>query len=131
MRAVNVKPKRILLVEDEPQVRSATKLLLAALFESDVTEAADGQEALAKYAPDRFDLVVTDFQMPNLDGFGLTVELRKINPAQAIVMITAYPDRAEACAVDAIVPKPFVLPQLIEAVEKALKNRPAVSTEDN
>jgi CheY-like chemotaxis protein len=105
--------KRILLVDDQASVRQAIALLLR-LDNHTVIEAANGTEALAKFKPDRFDLVITDFQMPLMKGNELAVKIKLARPAQPVLMITAYAEQLENSdsPVDAVLDKPFQLEDL-------------------
>ena len=113
--------KRILLADDQQSVRDAIRLLLS-LDEHTVVEAADGAEALAAFMRDRFDLVITDFEMPNMKGNELAARIKHIAPTQPVLMITAY---AEALGdsvrpVDAVLDKPFQFQDLRQAMADLL-----------
>jgi len=99
--------KRILLVEDERVVREA----LRQLFTQDshtVVEANNGAEAFALFHRQKFDLVVTDFEMPFIKGDELATRIRQVAPNQPILMITAFSRRPSMDnPVDAVVQKPF------------------------
>ena len=84
--------KRILLADDQPSVREAIHLLLN-LDKHTVIEAANGAEAIALFKGDHFDLVITDFEMPNMKGSELAEKIKQLSPAQPILMITAYAER--------------------------------------
>src|ERR1035438_6733094 len=77
--------KRILLVDDQPSVREAISLLLS-LDEHTVIEAGDGVEALNVFGREQFDLVITDFEMPNMKGNELARRIKQLSPAQPIVI---------------------------------------------
>ncbi len=74
--------KRILLVEDDPSAREATKLLLN-IDRHTVTEAKDGNEALALVGQQPFDLVVLDFFMPGMHGGEVARRIRHVVPVGA------------------------------------------------
>ena len=71
--------KKILIVDDSATMR---QLLIMALSKLDgvgrlaVVEACDGEDAFAKFTSERFDLVLTDIKMPNLDGLELIKRIR-------------------------------------------------------
>jgi CheY-like chemotaxis protein/tRNA A-37 threonylcarbamoyl transferase component Bud32 len=92
---------RVLLVDDSAAARSHLRSVLAGLGFRRCTEAADGFEAIALLGKERFDLVVTDYNMPNLDGRGLVDFIRhhSANPAVPIVMVTTETDPAKLDAV--------------------------------
>jgi len=114
-------PKHILLVDDQPGVRQTCSLLLG-LEGHTVAEANCGLEALALFATRRFDLVVTDFAMPGMDGTQLAHKLKQLVPSQRILMITGFVNRLEGSQnpVDAILPKPFSLDELRQAITQLL-----------
>ena len=113
--------KRILLVDDQQSVREAIALLLS-LDNHTVVEAANGAEALALFKPDHFDLVVTDFQMPEMKGNELAAKIKQAWPAQPVLMITAYAEQLGDCdnPVDALLSKPFHLEDLRRAMAELL-----------
>jgi len=116
--------KTILLVDDEPSVSKAIKMLL----EHDgfaVQTVKSGEEALALYAQSRFDLVITDFSMLGMDGGELAARIKTLNPDQPIIMATASIYKLDASrsprhVVDHVLDKPFSLQDLREAVIKVL-----------
>ena|SRR5215467_14181837 len=114
-------PKHILLVDDEPGVREACLLMLC-IDGHTVAEAKNGIEALALFGESRFDLVVTDFSMPGMNGRELAVKLKQLAPWQPILMITAYAKEAGRChdPVDAMLPKPFSLSELRQVIAHLL-----------
>lgn len=114
--------KSILVVDDEPLVCDAVKMMLN--FDGHVVQtAASGKEALAILAKDTFDLVITDFEMPNMKGDELAVAIKARAPKQPVVMITAYAEMLHAAGnpltgVDCVISKPFLLENLREAIAK-------------
>jgi len=82
-----VKRRRVLVVDDSPVVRDlVTEILLGQGF--DVVAAPDGAEALALLERGAPDLVVTDVEMPNLDGFGLLARIRERSLGLPVIMLT-------------------------------------------
>ncbi|TFG40498.1 MAG: response regulator [Syntrophobacterales bacterium] len=83
---------RVLLAEDNPINREIMLSQLTALGYT-VDEAANGKEALRKYQAEPFDLLLTDIEMPELDGYGLADEIRRLEqdgrPRMPILAITA------------------------------------------
>ena len=125
--------KRILVVDDEPFVCEAVKMMLA--FDGhEVKTANSGKEALLVLDKDTFDLVITDFAMPAMKGDELAATIKARLPKQPVVMITAYAEMLESSGdplpgVDFLISKPFLLENLREAIAKALpkkKSSPAV-----
>ncbi len=123
--------RRILVVDDEPLVCDALKMMLS--FEGHVVEtAADGREALALFVNRKFDLVITDLEMPNMKGDELAAAIKTRDPNQPVVMITAYAEMLEAAGkrlsgVDCVISKPFLLENLREAIAKVTSPRASSS----
>jgi CheY-like chemotaxis protein len=113
--------KRILLADDQREVRETIKLLLD-LDEHIVTEAGNGVEALNLFAPGRFDLVITDYAMPQMRGDELAGSIKRLAPAQPILMITGSAEKFFGIedSVDALLNKPFNFEELREAVNRLL-----------
>ncbi|MCW0216065.1 MAG: response regulator [Pseudonocardia sp.] len=114
----------LLVADDVPVLR---KLIAEALGTRgfDVTAVADGLAALNAYGAIRPDLVLTDLQMPRLDGFGLARALRGRGERVPILMLTARDDTATrrtavAVGVDDLLIKPFGLAELAGRVRRAL-----------
>jgi DNA-binding response OmpR family regulator len=122
MEQESVSRKRVLLVDDETGVRTAVKLLLEALFDYAITEAGNGREAFQIFSREKFDLVITDYAMPEMRGNQLAVEIRKVSPRQPILMITAFADQLRGAEnpVDDILNKPFSARELTQAIDRVL-----------
>jgi signal transduction histidine kinase len=117
-----MKPLRLLVVEDEPLVREVLAVYLAE-DKHEVTLTTNGREALERYRPGEFDLVLTDRAMPEMNGDELAAEIRKLNPEQKLLLLTGYGDLMNGAGekpegVDLIVGKPFTLDALREAIAK-------------
>ncbi len=99
---------RILLVDDNRLGLAARKALLEEQSYQ-VTTATEGSEALSLFAPDRFDLVITDYKMPRMDGRRLISEIRAVSPAMPIILISGYTDalglNAENTGADIVIAK--------------------------
>src|SRR5947208_10765525 len=92
---------KVLIVDDEPLAREGIKLLLGS--DSQVVEARNGREAVAKIREEKPDLVLLDVQMPRMDGFGV-VEAVGADKMPAVIFVTAHDQYAirafEISAVD-------------------------------
>ena len=125
---------RVLLCDDEFHILRAAEIKLRrAGF--DVVTASNGAEALELIEQHRPDILVTDYQMPRLDGIGLCERLRE-NPATAtmpITMLTAKgyelseAELTPTLSIAAIVPKPFSPRQLAETCTALLAGAPATT----
>ena len=119
--------KKILVVEDEQTLREG---IVTALNDRGwhVAAAADGAEALRMLEGELFDVLVTDYKMPESDGMDVLRRCKQINESTAVLMMTAYGTVESAVealktgAWDYIV-KPFELEELELKVEKALEHR--------
>jgi two-component system chemotaxis response regulator CheY len=94
----------------------------------EVTEAVDGEDGLAKVTSERFDLIITDLNMPNVDGIQLITSARKI-PGYSFVPILMLSTESQAEKKDAgrkagatgWIVKPFDADQLVAVVQKLVK----------
>jgi CheY-like chemotaxis protein len=115
-------PKRILVVDDEPLVLNSLRMVLT-FGGHQVETARNGVEALAMFERGKYDLVITDFGMPGMDGLALAGAIKARSPGHPILMITAH---AEAIAgngekhsrIDLLLAKPFSVEQLEEALAR-------------
>ena len=121
MDAERILGKRILLVDDQEEVRETVRLLLS-LDEHSVVEARNGQEALELFAPGRFDLVITDFAMPVMRGDEMSKNIKQLAPTQPILMITGSAEKFGGieATVDNLLKKPFGFEDLRHAVAELL-----------
>jgi DNA-binding NtrC family response regulator len=124
MRSMEKQP-RILFVDDEQLLHSLFDRLLTrhGMHVTSCLTATQAMEALAKQ---EFDLVVTDFMMPDVDGLELLSFIRQEHPQTKVIMITAHANVQHAVrsmqngAIDYI-PKPFSTTELVERVQACLK----------
>lgn len=114
--------RTILLAEDDGLLRDQMSLMLGDEFE--VVAAKDGAEALALYLrePARFALVLTDCEMPSVNGIQLTVRLWRNDPQIPVIMMTGGMERADFRGLlqtrnFALLWKPFDTRRLRELIE--------------
>ena len=121
-----VSGKRILLADDQQEVRELLALMLG-MDEHIVTEARNGREALDLFAPERFDLVITDYLMPLMKGNELARHIKRLAPSEPILMITGSSGELGGIqvSVDAVLNKPFGFEDLRQAVAQVLCPIPA------
>ena len=121
---VEVRGKRVLVAEDQEPVRACLRMLLE-MEGHQVTEASNGAEALKAFASGHFDLVITDFEMPVLNGNELAVRIKQLAPSLPILMISAstWARRDAKNPVDALLEKPFTVAGLHTVLEKLLSAR--------
>lgn len=89
MQPAHETKKSILLVDDEVHVRDG----LSEILQQEgfyVETAGDGKEALSLSVNKKFDLMITDIKMPEMDGMQLLDEIQKVNPGIRVIMVTAF-----------------------------------------
>ncbi len=117
----------ILLIDDEAQVRATMRRVLERHGYA-VADAANGREALKAMTDASFDLVITDINMPEMDGIEVIMALTERRPGLPIIAISGggrlpkdlLLSSADMLGAVTTLAKPFDVPDLIEAVERAL-----------
>ena len=117
-----------LVVEDSPTMRQLIVFALSRLRTLKVVEADDGVDALKKLSQRKFDVLITDINMPMMDGLKLVAMVRKdeVHRDVPIIIITtegAQEDRQRALSLgaNAYITKPIQAPQVIQKVKELLK----------
>jgi two-component system chemotaxis response regulator CheY len=118
----------ILAVDDSASMRKMVSFTLSSAGYR-VTEAVDGQDALEKAQSQSFDLVLTDQNMPRLDGLGLTKKLREtaaFAKTPILILTTESSDQMKqagrAAGATGWLVKPFDPNRLIEIIQKVIKS---------
>ena len=116
--------ERLLIIEDEDTLCESLKRVF--IRDGYEVDSADSAEAAFKFLEDRsYDLIITDIILPGISGIELLIKYRKKNPAQKVMVITAYAslttavDSIKAGACDFII-KPLMHDEMKKAVRKAL-----------
>lgn len=115
--------RRVLVVDDEPQVRATVREALA-LEGYEVTEASNGQEALALLRTAQPEAIVLDLWMPVMDGWAFRRAQLASHPQIPVIVVSALDlssERVEELHASAIIGKPFDLETLYGAVEDVLR----------
>ena len=120
---------RILLVDDNLSGSTARKTVLEELGHK-IHMASSGAEALEIFAQHKFDLVVTDYRMPRMDGLELIVRLRKQRPEILVVLVSGFVDtlglNEATSGADAVIQKSAnEVTHLVRAVNRLLRRKPA------
>jgi two-component system, chemotaxis family, chemotaxis protein CheY len=119
---------KFLIVDDSPTMRRIVSNALREIGYSELVEADDGSDAIAKLSSTAVDFVITDWNMPNMNGLELTQSLRKHPQFQAIpiLMITTRGMKEDVLAamnarVNNYIVKPFTAEVLREKINLVLK----------
>ncbi|WP_106804042.1 response regulator [Pseudomonas sp. S5D5] len=118
--------KTILIVDDSQSMRQLVKMTLTGAGHQ-VLEACDGRDALTKLTGQKINLIISDVNMPNLDGIGLVKAVKARNEYRftPIIMLTTESEQSkkaegQAAGARAWIVKPFQPQNLLAAVEKLM-----------
>ena len=124
-----------LVVKDSPMMRQLLVFALSRVKQLRVTEADDGVDGLRKLAANKFDIILTDINMPIMDGLKLVKRVRtdpthKDVPIVIITTESAEEDRQRALSLgaNAYITKPIQAPQVIAKVRELLGLEPTSQT---
>ena len=116
--------KTILIVDDSSSLRTVVSIALRGAG-YDVVEASDGKDALSKCNGQKFNLIVSDVNMPNMDGITFVSQLKQMAAYKftPVIMLTTEADETKkaagkAAGARAWVVKPFQPPILLDAIAK-------------
>lgn len=115
------KNKKVLIVEDNPNMSSLLADILSQCFDLTSEKAQDGQEALDILKDKTFDLVITDLMMPKIDGKELLKTVKQNFPKLPVVLITGYEaefNPEEEPKPDGFLLKPFKVQQIDEVLKR-------------
>jgi YesN/AraC family two-component response regulator len=123
-RIVNLRKYKYLFVEDEDDLVNIIKNLMDT-FEVDYKTARNGVEALEVLNDNKIDILVTDVNMPKMDGFELIREVQKLSPDLPIVIMTAHTEKekieeSKKLGVCHYLPKPLDMFKLIDVISKII-----------
>jgi len=116
----------LLIIDDDPNIRSLLNELLAGRQDLQLFIAANGQEAVQHFAANRVDVVLTDIHMPGFTGLELVADMKKINFKPEILVMTANatPESVETSrriGARSVILKPFDDLEVLEAeINKAV-----------
>lgn len=115
----------ILLVDDSRTIRNIQKNVLKQLGHTDILEAEDGVIALKVFAEQSPDLMLVDWNMPNMDGITLVRKIREINKTIPMIMCTTEAEKSRVleavkAGVNNYIVKPFTAESLGEKIEQTL-----------
>lgn len=122
----------ILFVEDDENLLNENQIVFENFF-SNVVTAIDGVDALEKYkhykekTNNYFDLIITDINMPNMNGMELITEIRKLHQSQSIIVVSAYSQSDKLIdmiqlGIDSFILKPIKIEQLLNVFYKVCEH---------
>jgi CheY-like chemotaxis protein len=117
-----------MIVDDEPSLVALAEEVLAGLgYEPVGFDSSAAAQRAFRLDPQRFDLVLTDENMPGLTGTELTRELRQVRPAVSVVLMSGYggpqlAERAAAAGIREVLRKPLQRHQLSEVLARILRS---------
>ncbi len=116
---------KVLLVDDSKTMRNIQKGILAQLGYSQIEEAADGLDALSKLGAFSPELLLVDWNMPNMDGLTFVKKYRASGGASPIIMVTTEAEKVRVveaikAGVNNYVVKPFTPDVLAERIKETL-----------
>ena len=124
---------KILLVDDSRTIRNIQKNVLKQLGHTDIEEAEDGVQALAAFNQQVPDLMLVDWNMPNMDGITLIRKIREINQEVPMIMCTTEAEKtrvleAVKAGVNNYIVKPFTVESLGEKITQTLAKTKATAS---
>jgi excisionase family DNA binding protein len=129
-KATGTVRSRILLVDDEESIRKLLSRMLESTYDVEVAPDGDAALRLLREPDAHYDLMISDLNMPGMDGLTLIREAQQIDPTLTAIVITGY--STESSAIEALnlgvagyLTKPFGTAQVLAAAAKALGARPA------
>jgi two-component system, OmpR family, KDP operon response regulator KdpE len=124
---MSVSPAKILVVDDEPQIRRVLRASLSATGYV-VSDSRSGEEALLKIREDRFDLILLDVNMPGMGGLEACRQIRAVSEAAIIMLTVRNAEQDKVAGLDAgaddYVTKPFGMTELLARIRANLRRVP-------
>ena len=116
---------KIMLVDDSRTIRNIQKNVLKQLGHTDVVEAEDGVQALSLFKEKVPDLILIDWNMPNMNGLTLVQKIREANKTIPLIMCTTEAEKARVleaikAGVNNYIVKPFTVESLSEKIEQTM-----------
>ena len=123
---------RIMLIDDSKTMRNIQKSVLAQLGYTDTEEACDGQDALSKVGAFKPDLLLVDWNMPNMDGLSFVKTFRQQDKTTPMIMVTTEAEKSRVieaikAGVNNYVVKPFTPDLLSQRINETLSKTKSVA----
>ncbi len=116
------------MVDDEKAIRDLLSIALS-MMGYEVFASSNGDDALNRFPKSFFDLVLTDLQMPGMDGLALSLKIKEQSPDTPIILITGAKkedilEKLKRGSIDSVIFKPFTLNDVQKAIRKFLNTKP-------
>jgi CheY-like chemotaxis protein len=115
-----MRPEKILVVDDNDAIRSIVAKMLARLG-YDVSSADSGENGLSVFLRNKFDIVLSDLEMPGMDGVAFACSIKKHEPGMPVVIMTGSGKEdvitQSLHVVDRVISKPFTLEEIDAAIQ--------------
>jgi two-component system, cell cycle response regulator CpdR len=112
--------EKILVVDDNKFLRIVVSKMLSRLG-YEVTSADNGENGLSIFLKNKFDVVLSDYEMTGMDGVALACSVKKYSPRTRVVIMTGGGKETvfsrESTAVDEVISKPFTLAEIDETIQ--------------
>ena len=120
----STKGLKLLYVEDNIDARESTHIMLEDFF-NNIEVALDGVDGLEKFKNSEFDIIITDINMPNMNGMDMIKSIRAIDLNIPIILLSAYSQREyekemEELNINGFLLKPVLLEQFVKQLSFAL-----------
>jgi len=116
---------KILVVDDNDFIRIGVSKMLSCLG-YDVSSADSGENGLSIFLENIFDIVLSDYEMPGMDGVAFACSIKNSSPRTRVVIMTGAGKEAvlsrKSAAVDEVISKPFSLAEIDEAIQNLSGN---------
>jgi len=122
---------KLLYVEDNQQARESTLSALDIFFQ-DITIAVDGEDGLNAFRKGNFDIIITDINMPKMNGIDMVYKIREVDEDVTIIVLSAYDDKMYCdeitrAGISGYILKPIDLNKfidiMVEAVDRILQKK--------
>jgi CheY-like chemotaxis protein len=121
----------ILVVDDDDNLRIVISAMLSRLG-YEVSSADSGENALIVFFKNKFNIVLSDYQMPEMDGIALADTIKKSSPHTPVVIMTGAGRETvfskKSSAVDEVILKPFTSAKIHETIQNFLGKAPRVES---
>jgi two-component system chemotaxis response regulator CheY len=116
---------KVMLIDDSKTMRNIQRSVLRQIGIEQVEEACDGQDALSKVGAFQPDLILVDWNMPNMDGLSFIKAFRKLNKTTPLIMVTTEAEKSRVieaikAGVNNYVVKPFTPDLLSQRINETL-----------